>query len=168
MSVSRTNDALIVVLDFEGESNTSSQSAWYSLRNKQQASTVSRVRIRKTCFFFSSILRFLILWEKRVTLWSSPLNWCFVEVLFHNDFVLSRDIGLLQSFQSSSYMLDPASNPTLFQSTLVIVVKVGEWHTGLYNNTSCLFSGCIRLRQGWSDEGVSFFTIPDLTSVNNI
>ena len=61
MSVSRTNDALIVVLDFEGESNPSSKSAWYPLRNKQQAFTASSVLIRKTCFLFSSILPFLIL-----------------------------------------------------------------------------------------------------------
>jgi len=50
---------------------------------------------------------------------------CCVEVLFRNNFALSRDItGLFQSFQSSSSVLDPASNPSLFQSTLVVIIKV--------------------------------------------
>ncbi|KAI9443823.1 hypothetical protein H4582DRAFT_1807697 [Lactarius indigo] len=45
-------------------------------------------------------------------------------VLFRNNFASSRDIsGLFQPFQSSSSLLDPAANPTLFQSTLVVVIK---------------------------------------------
>ncbi|KAA1477853.1 hypothetical protein DENSPDRAFT_787266 [Dentipellis sp. KUC8613] len=45
-------------------------------------------------------------------------------VLFRNNFALSRDItGLFQSFQSSASILDPAANPTLFQSTLLIIIK---------------------------------------------
>ncbi|KAG9308631.1 hypothetical protein JVU11DRAFT_11582 [Chiua virens] len=45
-------------------------------------------------------------------------------VLFRNNFALSRDItGLFQSFQSSSSVLDPVANPSLFQSTLVIIIK---------------------------------------------
>ncbi|PCH41519.1 hypothetical protein WOLCODRAFT_163166 [Wolfiporia cocos MD-104 SS10] len=45
-------------------------------------------------------------------------------VLFRNNFALSRDItGLFKSFQSSSSVLDPKANPTLFQSTLVIIIK---------------------------------------------
>ncbi|KAH9165762.1 hypothetical protein EDB89DRAFT_2008009, partial [Lactarius sanguifluus] len=45
-------------------------------------------------------------------------------VLFRNNFAFSRDIsGLFQSFQSSASVLDPAVNPTLFQSTLVIIIK---------------------------------------------
>ncbi|KAG6330620.1 hypothetical protein ID866_8469 [Astraeus odoratus] len=45
-------------------------------------------------------------------------------VLFRNNFALSRDItGLFQSFQSSASILDPAANPLLFQSTLVIIIK---------------------------------------------
>lgn len=45
-------------------------------------------------------------------------------VLFRNNFALSRDItGLFQSFQSSSTVLDPVANPSLFQSTLVIIIK---------------------------------------------
>ncbi|KAI6030357.1 hypothetical protein EDC04DRAFT_2572165 [Pisolithus marmoratus] len=45
-------------------------------------------------------------------------------VLFRNNFALSRDItGLFQSFQSSATVLDPAENPSLFQSTLVIIIK---------------------------------------------
>ncbi|KAG1908709.1 uncharacterized protein F5891DRAFT_908135, partial [Suillus fuscotomentosus] len=45
-------------------------------------------------------------------------------VLFRSNFALSRDIAsLCQLFQSSSIILDPASNPSLFQSTLVIIIK---------------------------------------------
>ncbi|KAF8548149.1 hypothetical protein OG21DRAFT_1501183 [Imleria badia] len=45
-------------------------------------------------------------------------------VLFRNNFALSRDItGLFQSFQSSSAVLDPKANPSLFQSTLAIIIK---------------------------------------------
>ncbi|KAI5994326.1 hypothetical protein EDD15DRAFT_2432753 [Pisolithus albus] len=45
-------------------------------------------------------------------------------VLFRNNFALSRDIaGLFQSFQSSATVLEPAANPSLFQSTLVIIIK---------------------------------------------
>ena len=46
------------------------------------------------------------------------------KVLFRNNFAFSRDIsGLFQSFQSSASVLDPAANPSLFQSTLVIIIK---------------------------------------------
>ncbi|KAF8340910.1 hypothetical protein F5887DRAFT_1062589 [Amanita rubescens] len=45
-------------------------------------------------------------------------------VLFRNNFAFSRDItGLFQSFQSSSTVLDPVANPSLFQSTLMIIIK---------------------------------------------
>ncbi|KAF9220065.1 hypothetical protein BS17DRAFT_739840 [Gyrodon lividus] len=45
-------------------------------------------------------------------------------VLFRNNFALSRDItGLFQSFQSSSTVLDPGENPSLFNSTLMIIIK---------------------------------------------
>ncbi|KAH7882034.1 hypothetical protein F5I97DRAFT_1988573, partial [Phlebopus sp. FC_14] len=45
-------------------------------------------------------------------------------VLFRNNFALSRDIaGLFHSFQSSSTILDPVANPSLFQSTLMIIIK---------------------------------------------
>lgn len=47
------------------------------------------------------------------------------QVLFRNNFALSRDItNLFQSFQTSSTVLDPDANPTLFQSTLVVIIKV--------------------------------------------
>ena len=47
------------------------------------------------------------------------------QVLFRNNFALSRDIAdLFQSFQASSVILDPAANPSLFQSTLVLIIKV--------------------------------------------
>ncbi|KAH9959519.1 hypothetical protein BJV74DRAFT_984284 [Russula compacta] len=45
-------------------------------------------------------------------------------VLFHNNFSLSRDItGLIQPFQSSSGVMDPTSNPSLFRSTLIVIIK---------------------------------------------
>lgn len=49
----------------------------------------------------------------------------YVQVLFRNNFALSRDVsGLFKSFQSSATVLDPAANPDLFRSMLVIVIKV--------------------------------------------
>ncbi|ETW76226.1 hypothetical protein HETIRDRAFT_162985 [Heterobasidion irregulare TC 32-1] len=45
-------------------------------------------------------------------------------VLFRNNFALSRDIaGLFTSFQSSSSILDPASNPGIFNGTLCIIIR---------------------------------------------
>lgn len=47
------------------------------------------------------------------------------QVLFRNNFAFSRDIsGLFQSFQSSAMVLNPAANPSLFKSLLVIIIKV--------------------------------------------
>ncbi|KAF8488922.1 hypothetical protein F5888DRAFT_1622603, partial [Russula emetica] len=87
MSVSPTDDALIVALDCEGVD---------SLENSAQEDTL------------------LVLFNTAI----SNL------VLFRNNFALSRDItGLFQSFQSSSSVLDPTSNPSLFQSTLVVIIK---------------------------------------------
>ena len=79
------------------------------------------------------------------------------QVLFRNNFALSRDItGLFQSFQSSSTVLDPKANPSLFQSTLVIIIKVClipltiawlECHHCSEAHLSFNL-GCRRLRQG--------------------
>lgn len=61
----------------------------------------------------------------------------FPQVLFRNNCALSRDItGLFQSFQSSSAVLDPATNPSLFQSTLVIIIKVSFTTALLLDSTS--------------------------------
>jgi hypothetical protein len=50
------------------------------------------------------------------------------QVLFRNNFAVSRDIAsLFQSFQSSSAILDPAANPNLFCSKLVIIIKVSSY-----------------------------------------
>ncbi|KAL6309202.1 hypothetical protein BKA93DRAFT_724346 [Sparassis latifolia] len=87
MSVTPTDDVLIVALDFEGV---------HSIERSAQEDTL------------------LVLFNTAI----SNL------VLFRNNFALSRDItGLFQSFQSSSTVLDPSANPTLFQSTLVIIIK---------------------------------------------
>ncbi|KAJ7491893.1 hypothetical protein FB451DRAFT_510870 [Mycena latifolia] len=87
MSVTPTNSALIVALDFEGV---------HSIERSAQEDT------------------FLVLFNTAI----SNL------VLFRNNFAMSRSItGLFQSFQSSSTVLDPAANPQLFKSTLVIIIK---------------------------------------------
>ncbi|EIW81353.1 hypothetical protein CONPUDRAFT_55755 [Coniophora puteana RWD-64-598 SS2] len=87
MSVTPTEDTLIVALDFEGV---------HSIERSAQEDTL------------------LVLFNTAI----SNL------VLFRNNFTLSRDItGLFKSFQSSSTVLDPAANPMLFQSTLVIIIK---------------------------------------------
>ncbi|KAG8960525.1 hypothetical protein FRC03_006451 [Tulasnella sp. 419] len=45
-------------------------------------------------------------------------------VLFRNNFAISRDIAnMFTSFQSSTSVLDPASNPNLFKSLLAIIIK---------------------------------------------
>ncbi|KAI0058500.1 hypothetical protein BV25DRAFT_1964893 [Artomyces pyxidatus] len=90
MSVTPTDEALIVALDFEGV---------HSVERSTQEDTL------------------LVLFNTAI----SNL------VLFRNNFALSRDItDLFQSFQASSSVLDPAANPSLFQSTLVIIIKARE------------------------------------------
>ncbi|KAH8986573.1 hypothetical protein EDB86DRAFT_2954862 [Lactarius hatsudake] len=87
MSVTPTDEALIVALEFGGVD---------SIERSPQEATL------------------LVLFNTAV----SNL------VLFRNNVASSRDIsGLFQSFQSSSSLLDPAVNPTLFQSTLVIIIE---------------------------------------------
>ncbi|KAI0250890.1 CHAT domain-containing protein [Lactifluus subvellereus] len=45
-------------------------------------------------------------------------------VLFCNNFAFGRDIsGFFQSFQASASVLDPEANPSLFRSTLLIIIK---------------------------------------------
>ncbi|KAI0250860.1 hypothetical protein BJV78DRAFT_1282923 [Lactifluus subvellereus] len=85
MSVTPTDEALIVALDFEGVD---------SVERSIQEDTL------------------LVLFNTAI----SNL------VLFRNNFAFSRDIsGLFQSFQSSASILNPAANPSLFQSTLDVV-----------------------------------------------
>ncbi|KAF7356372.1 VWFA domain-containing protein [Mycena venus] len=87
MSVTPTDDTLVVALDFEGV---------HSIERSAQEDTL------------------LVLFNTAI----SNL------VIFRNNFALSRSVaGLFQSFQSSSTVLDPAANPTLFRSTLTIVIK---------------------------------------------
>ncbi|KAG8924162.1 hypothetical protein FRC02_010614 [Tulasnella sp. 418] len=46
-------------------------------------------------------------------------------VLFRNNFALSRDVAnMFTSFQASTALLDPATNPNLFKSLLTIIIKV--------------------------------------------
>ncbi|KZT12602.1 uncharacterized protein LAESUDRAFT_808190 [Laetiporus sulphureus 93-53] len=71
-------------------------------------------------------------------------------VLFRNNFALSRDItGLFKSFQSSSSVLDPAANPNLFQSTLVIIIKdvVDSDKTEIVKEFSLKFQHIVQLEQ---------------------
>ncbi|KAH9162129.1 hypothetical protein EDB89DRAFT_2248048 [Lactarius sanguifluus] len=87
MSVSATEDGLIVALDFEGV---------HSLERSAQEDTL------------------LVLFNTAIS----------NIVLFRNNFAFSRDISdLFRSFQSSSSVLDPASNPSLFQSTLAVIIE---------------------------------------------
>ncbi|KAG8900672.1 hypothetical protein FRB99_005823 [Tulasnella sp. 403] len=45
-------------------------------------------------------------------------------VLFRNNFALSRDVAnMFTSFQASTHLFDPASNPKLFKGLLAIVIK---------------------------------------------
>nr|GAT56845.1 predicted protein [Mycena chlorophos] len=87
MSVTPTDEALIVALDFEGV---------HSIERSAQEDTL--------LVLFNTSLSNL--------------------VLFRNNFAMSRSIsGLFQSFQSSSTVLDPSANPTLFKSRLAIIIK---------------------------------------------
>ena len=62
MSVSPTDDALIVALDFEGESNSPHPSPFgtHLRMDIRQAYTASSVLLRRTRFLFFSILPFPI------------------------------------------------------------------------------------------------------------
>ncbi|KAF8270147.1 hypothetical protein EI94DRAFT_1723596, partial [Lactarius quietus] len=87
LSVSPTEDALIVALDFE---------AVHTLERSIQEDSL--------LVLFNAALSNL--------------------VLFRNNFALGRDItGLFQSFQSSASILDRESNPSLFQSRLLVIIK---------------------------------------------
>ncbi|KXN87519.1 hypothetical protein AN958_08742 [Leucoagaricus sp. SymC.cos] len=87
MSITPTEDALLVSLDFEGV---------HSIERSPQEDAL------------------LVLFNTAI----SNL------VLFRNNFAVSREIAnLFQSFQTSSVILDPAANPSLFQSTLIIIIK---------------------------------------------
>ncbi|KAI9429667.1 hypothetical protein H4582DRAFT_2122341 [Lactarius indigo] len=89
MSVTPTDEALIVALDFEGVD---------SVERSLQEDTL------------------LVLFNTGIS--------NLVLVPFRNNFASSRDIsGLFQPFQSCASVLDPAANPSLFQPTLVIIIK---------------------------------------------
>ncbi|KDQ64239.1 hypothetical protein JAAARDRAFT_220269 [Jaapia argillacea MUCL 33604] len=114
MSVTPTDDYLIVALDFEGV---------HSIERSAQEDML------------------LVLFNTAI----SNL------VLFRNNFALSRDIaGLFQSFQSSSSVLDPAANPSLFQSTLAIIIKdvVDSDASEITREFSLKFNDIVQLEQG--------------------
>jgi hypothetical protein len=121
MSVTPTKEALIVALDFEGTTQSHHQ---FVLRNTNRFAGVHSIE-RSTqedtlLVLFNTAISNLVCLHRSMTtsLTSIP------QVLFRNNFALSRDItGLFQSFQSSSTVLDPIANPSLFQSTLVIIIK---------------------------------------------
>ena len=137
MSVTPTKDLLVVSLDFEGVFFSAlrlAQSNIYML----QVSTALSDQHRRTLYSFYSI--------RRSPTWSvatrASLSWLcadIMQVLLRNNFAMSRDItGLFQSFQSSSTVLDPEANPSLFQSTLVIIIKVGS-HNDTMKHQLCSF-----------------------------
>ncbi|KAJ6620549.1 hypothetical protein B0H10DRAFT_1945867 [Mycena sp. CBHHK59/15] len=110
MSVTPTDTALIVALDFEGTHILSSLYRAIGLRG-HIACSVQYGNI-KPCMSSDIFDR----WTSFVLMKG--------QVLFRNNFAMSRSItGLFQSFQSSSTVLDPAANPQLFKSTLVIIIK---------------------------------------------
>ncbi|KAF8321130.1 hypothetical protein DL93DRAFT_2224184 [Clavulina sp. PMI_390] len=87
LSVTPTDDELIVALDFEG---------LHSIERSAQEDML------------------LVLLNVAVS----------NMVLFRNNFALSRDLaGLFTSFQSSTSLIKPEQNPTLFRSTLCIIIK---------------------------------------------
>lgn len=72
---------------------------------------------------------------------------CLTQVLFRNNFALGRDItGLFQSFQSSTSILDPESNPSLFQSRLLVIIKVAKPFSRDLAALIVATLGCHRLR----------------------
>ncbi|KAK7025055.1 VWFA domain-containing protein [Favolaschia claudopus] len=93
MSVTPTDDTLIVALDFEGV---------HSIERSAQEDTL--------LVLFNTALSNL--------------------VLFRNNFAMSRSItGLFSSFQSSGSIFNPSQNPTLFRSTLTIIIKFSRFST---------------------------------------
>ncbi|KAI9443933.1 hypothetical protein H4582DRAFT_2125919, partial [Lactarius indigo] len=103
MSVTPTDEALIVALDFEGVD---------SIERSPQEDTL--------LVLFNTAISNLV---SKSYCNGASFSDC-PQVLFRNNFAFGRDIsGLFQSFQSSASVLDPAANPTLFQSTLVIIIK---------------------------------------------
>ncbi|KAJ3570940.1 hypothetical protein NP233_g4078 [Leucocoprinus birnbaumii] len=114
MSITPTDEALLVALDFEGV---------HSIERSPQEDAL------------------LVLFNTAV----SNL------VLFRNNFALSRDIAdLFQSFQASSVILDPKANPSLFQSTLVIIIKdvIESDQKDIVREFSLKFQSIVRAEQG--------------------
>ena len=127
MSVSPTDDALIVALDFEGEFGATccQQSGTYFWRTTGVHSLERSAQEDTLLVLFNTAISNLVSKSPHLAVTVVHLNFRHMQVLFRNNFALSRDItGLFQSFQSSSSVLDPASNPSLFQSTLVVIIKV--------------------------------------------
>lgn len=114
MSITPTDEALLVALDFEGV---------HSIERSPQEDAL------------------LVLFNTAI----SNL------VLFRNNFALSRDItDLFQSFQASSVILDPKANPSLFQSTLVIIIKdvIESDQKDIVREFSLKFQSIVRAEQG--------------------
>lgn len=108
MALTPTDDYLIVALDFEGKQWSIEAIAFSPLNQIHLLSGVHSIERS------AQEDTLLVLFNTAI----SNL------VIFRTNFALSRDItGLFQSFQSSSSVLDPAANPSLFQSTLAIVIK---------------------------------------------
>jgi len=122
MSVTPTKEALIVALDFEGTTQSCDQFVFSNPNTFPGVHSIERSTQEDTLLvLFNTAISNLVCLHRsmtRTSLTSIP------QVLFRNNFALSRDItGLFQSFQSSSTVLDPIANPSLFQSTLMIIIK---------------------------------------------
>lgn len=127
MSVTPTDSALIVALDFEGLFNFKILIDYCNHEYYLGVHSPERTAQEDTLLvlFNTAISNLVCNWSvKSKIILTSPMK-----VLFRNNFALSRDItGLFQSFQRSSTVLNPAANPSLFQSTLVIIIKVRGFH----------------------------------------
>ncbi|KAI9431852.1 hypothetical protein H4582DRAFT_2084306 [Lactarius indigo] len=113
MSVTPTDEALIVALDFEGVD---------SVERSLQEDTL------------------LVLFNTGIS--------NLVLVPFRNNFASSRDIsGLFQPFQSCASVLDPAANPSLFQPTLVIIIKAESDKVEITREFSLKFQKIVQQEQ---------------------
>jgi hypothetical protein len=122
MSVTPTEDTLIVALNFEGTTRPS-----FSSRHSYNGSDTGVHSIARS----AQEDTLLVLFNTAISNLASDFVFgfgfalIFAQVLFRNNFAPPRDItGLFSSFQSASSILDLASNPYLFRSILMIIIKV--------------------------------------------
>ncbi|KAF8607199.1 hypothetical protein BDV93DRAFT_591195 [Ceratobasidium sp. AG-I] len=108
LSCTPTDDYLLVSLDFEGNST------FYQV-------SITQINQLTTLYAGVHSIERSAQEDALLVLFNTAISNL---VLFRNNFALSRDIaGLFTSFQSSAMVLDPRTNPGLFNSTLAIIIK---------------------------------------------